>query len=241
MQNYKLSAYVVSPKEHFWRKTGISLTSVNNLPLSLTYIKKNSYLCQLNEDEQYHIEDSDATGAWRGDTLLDVSRRGLAADYARDDGRDGLDVDVAVVPLRHTGTDVPRMALASDAGTSGRTATHSDEHPRHLPVVCCLAAHSPRGRIYALWRADTLRRRVVSQGAGHSGYRACYRLAISDGHHGGRHPAGDEHLRHLLPEDGHQPARHPARFLVDGLPGSSHLRHGHARPAALPAAQTLHI
>ena len=108
-------------------------------------------------------------------------------------------------------------------------------------VVCCLAAHSPRGRIYALWCADTLRRRVVSQGAGHSGYRACYRLAISDGHHGGRHPAGDEHLRHLLPEDGHQPARHPARFLVDGLPGSSHLRRGHARPAALPAAQALHI
>ena len=68
-----------------------------------------------NEDEKCHIEDSDAIGIGRGHPLLDVSRRGLADHLARHDGRDGLDVDVAVVPAWHTGTDVPRMALAADA------------------------------------------------------------------------------------------------------------------------------
>ena len=76
------------------------------------------YLCRRNEDEKCHIEDSDAAVVRRGHPLLDVSRRGLADHSARHDGRDGLDVDVAVVPVWHTGTDVPRMALAADAGAS---------------------------------------------------------------------------------------------------------------------------
>ena len=79
---------------------------------SLTYL----YLCNPNEMEQRHIEDTDAAHAGRGHSLLDVPRRRLADHSARNDRRDGLDLDAAQLPLRHSGTDVPRLAMATDAG-----------------------------------------------------------------------------------------------------------------------------
>ena len=70
---------------------------------------------------------------------MDVSRRGLAADTSRHDGRDELDVDAVVVPLWHHGTGVPRLALAADTGAGRRKTAYVGQHPQHLPVVCSIA------------------------------------------------------------------------------------------------------
>ena len=96
-----------------------SLTSVNIIRNLLTYIKSGK-ICKIfwcspslfvplytrYENQQYHTQDIDASGAWCGHPLLDVPRRGLATAVPRDDRRDGLDVDAVVVPLWYIGTDV---------------------------------------------------------------------------------------------------------------------------------------
>ena len=77
------------------------------------------YLCTRNEDTKRDIKDTDAAGIRRGHPLLDVPWRGLADYLACDDRRYGLDVDVAQFSIRYPGSDVPWLALVSDAGTRG--------------------------------------------------------------------------------------------------------------------------
>ena len=127
MQRYTVSVNSVSFWGHFSLKTDISLIVVNKNLLLLTCIK-NIFLTFASgyENRECDIEGSHAVAAGRCDTLLDVSWRGLAAAVVCDDGRDGLDVDAAQLPLWHSGTDVSRMALAPDAGTSGRKPTLFD-------------------------------------------------------------------------------------------------------------------
>ena len=50
--------------------------------------------------------------ARRYDTLLDVSRLRLSAGEASAPARHELDMDAPLLPLRNTGTDVPRMEMA---------------------------------------------------------------------------------------------------------------------------------
>ena len=51
----------------------------------------------------------------RRDIILDVPRLRLQPHRPCHEARHGLDMDVAVVPVRHTGTAVPRMAVETDA------------------------------------------------------------------------------------------------------------------------------
>lgn len=69
-----------------------------------------------NENNTDHSQSYLAVYFRRRDTLLDVSWGGLAKNRERDATRDELDMDAAIVPLRHTGSGFSRLALATDAG-----------------------------------------------------------------------------------------------------------------------------
>ena len=49
--------------------------------------------------------------------LTDVPRRGPLPHQSCVDGRDGLDMDAALVSFRYLGTDVPWLAMETDAGS----------------------------------------------------------------------------------------------------------------------------
>ena len=208
---------------------------------SLTCIKNYLYLCKSYEDKQHHIEDTDALGAGRCHPLLDVQRRRLADHRPCCHRRDELDLDVAVVPLWHLGTGLPRMALAPDTGACRREAPSVSQRTQHLPELCRIAAHTPCGRVHTLWRPEALRQHLVPQSPGNGGDRTCHRLFAGDGHHRDGAVVGDEHLWHFLSEDRHQHPGHSAEILFDGLPGGSRLPGSYSHPATLPVAKIVNI
>lgn len=62
-----------------------------------------------------HTKNSISAGVRRSNTLLDVPRLQLQKHREYTLERDELDMDVAVVSIWYTCTDVPRMEMAADA------------------------------------------------------------------------------------------------------------------------------
>ena len=116
-----------------------------------------SYLCRHYEEYiRKHSKDSAAITSWRSNTLLDVSRNRLRTCRTHPASRDELDVDVAVVPLWHNGSGVPRMALETDAGTYWRETQNEYEYLLYIHFVRIVTCHTANRRIYALRHTETI-------------------------------------------------------------------------------------
>ena len=70
---------------------------------------------EYKKNSKQHTQNSISAAVRRGDTLLDVPRLRLQKHRKHTHQRDELDMDAAVVPVRHTCPDVPRREMATDA------------------------------------------------------------------------------------------------------------------------------
>ena len=209
-----------------------------------------SYLCTYGHENHPHQchQDYLPHPVGRSHPVLDVPWRGLQPSDAGNDRGDGLDMDATVLPLRHLGSGVPRLAMEADAGSDSferrRTGARRSggAHLRlpecRIPVVCRQSDHPAHRGVHPLRRAETLRRHLILQGPRHRGDRTGCRYADRTGLFRTDPAAGDEHVRHLLREDWHVARPHPGRFLTDRL--ARHRRLCCRRPyPAPPAAEEL--
>lgn len=94
--------------------------------------------------------------ALRYDTLLDVSRVRLSAGQTGAPARHELDMDASLLPLRNTGTDVPRMEMAPHSRPVRRKTAYVYVRQLHIPLLRRQPHRAARGRVCTLRSAATL-------------------------------------------------------------------------------------
>ena len=94
--------------------------------------------------------------ARRYDTLLDVPRVRLSACQTGAPARHELDMDAPLLPLRNTGTDVPRMEMAPHSRPVRRKSAYVYVRQLHIPLLRSQPHRAARGRVCTLRSAATL-------------------------------------------------------------------------------------
>ena len=121
-----------------------------------------SYLCTNGTEKHIskHRQNSVSFHLGRSDSLVDVSWRRPLHDKSRADGRDELDMDATVFSFWHPGSDVPWMAMETDAGAYGRKTKDKRLYECCVPVVCCQPGDTSHRGVFTLCRLKEVRRDI---------------------------------------------------------------------------------
>lgn len=200
-----------------------------------------SHQCGNKKHHQQRYKNIASAGIRRSYFVLDVPRLRLPQHRRHIDARHGLDVDVAVVSFRHTGADVPRLALEADPRADRRTPEAQYIGQLRVPFIRGQPRNTAHRRVHKVRSAQEIRRGVVRKGPWHSGHRACHRHAADGCGDGADAALADECIFNVLQQDGHKPRFGNEPLLRHGIPRHGGVRHRGTIPAAHTAEEAIDI
>ena len=170
-------------------------------------------------------QDNNAAGVGRSHIILDVPWLRLQEHERRVAPRNGLDVDGALVSLRHSGANAARLAMEADTGACRRTSEAVGEHIFDIHLIRRKPPGAANRRVYTLRSAEEIRWGVVSEGIGNCSDGTGHRLTFGAHSHRGDAVVPDESVQHVLQQDRDKHGLAARTVLAGGLCSDRCVRH----------------